>query len=168
MRLPYEMFLLAERVPLLFRVHMISSALALLLLPAAIATRRNRNFHRPLGRALGVFVVVGGLTAIPVAVVSSSGDVARAGFFVQGLVWLGLLFSGWRAIRLRETGRHARMMLAMAAVTTGAVWFRLIVGLALYFELPFDVMYGLAAWIGWILPLALVFFSPALPRALAR
>ena len=150
------MYLLSERVPVVFRLHMISSALALVLLPFAISVRNRPHLHRPLGRALGIFVVVGGLTALPVAVLSSSGEMARVGFFVQGLVWLALFGQGWQAIRAHDRGRHARLMLMMAAVTTGAVWFRLITGAAIIFGLPFEPMYALAAWIGWLVPLLLV------------
>lgn len=150
------MYLLAERVPFLFRLHMSASALALLLLPLVWMARTTPHLHRPLGRALGIFVVVGGLTALPVAVLSSSGEIARAGFFVQGLVWLGLLGAGWRAIRAKALHRHAHLMLMMGAVTTGAVWFRLITGAAIIFGWPFEPAYAAAAWAGWLIPLALV------------
>ncbi|MEQ1715866.1 MAG: DUF2306 domain-containing protein [Hyphomicrobium sp.] len=167
-RLPYEMFLLNERIPLLFGTHMAASALALLLLPFVIACRHRPDLHRALGRTLGAFVVIGGLTALPVAVVSSSGDLARAGFFVQGLVWLGLFASGWRAIRAHDRRGHARLMLAMAAVTTGAVWFRLMIGTALLFHMPFEATYAFAAWAGWMIPLSLVWAWPPLTRAYLR
>ena len=143
-------------MPVIFPLHMAASALALVLLPLMIATRHKRHLHRPIGRALGVFVAVGGLTALPVAVLSSSGEIARAGFFVQGLVWLALFTAGWRAIRAKDISRHTRMMFMMAAVTTGAVWFRLITGTALLLHLPFEPMYALAAWAGWLVPLAAV------------
>lgn len=158
--LPYEMLLLAKRVPVLFPLHMVASAGALALLGPTILFRNRPHLHRVLGRTVGVFVVVGGLTAIPVAIVSSSGLMARAGFFVQGLVWLTLLIAGWMAIRNKRRAEHARLMLAMAAVTTGAVWFRLIIGTALYLKLPFEPTYALAAWVGWIVPLCLVLYVP--------
>lgn len=150
------MYLLSERVPVIFRLHMVASALALVLLPFTIAFRNTAHLHRPMGRALGIFVVLGGLTALPVAVLSSSGEGARLGFFVQGVVWLALFAKGWQAIRARDRRRHARLMLMMGAVTTGAVWFRLITGSAIIFGLPFEPMYAFAAWAGWLLPLAIV------------
>ena len=84
------MFVLAERMPVVFKAHMVSSAGALLLIPAVIAMRRQPDVHRMLGRLLGAFVVIGGLTALPVAIFSHSSLAARAGFFVQGLVWMAL------------------------------------------------------------------------------
>jgi hypothetical protein len=167
--LPYEMFELAGRAPILFPAHMISSALALLLAPLVIAFRDRPELHKPLGWLLGAFVVIGGLTALPVAVMSHSPTLARAGFFVQGLVWLYLLGTAIVAIRRRNILRHAHLMMAMVAVTTGAVWFRVITGTAIALHLPFDTIYGLAAWIGWIAPLAIVLSKPRLvSAALAR
>lgn len=154
LRLPYEMYLLAERVPVIFRLHMVASACALILLPLVISVRHSAHIHRPVGRALGIFVAIGGLTALPVAIMSSSGEIARAGFFVQGLVWMWLLQQGWQAIRARDLRRHADLMLMMGAVTTGAVWFRLITGTAIIFDLPFEPAYAFAAWVGWLAPLA--------------
>lgn len=158
-RLPYEMLLLAQRAPILFPLHMVASAGALALLAPTIWFRHKPHLHRVLGRAVGVFVVVGGLTAIPVAVLSASSVWARAGFFVQGLVWLMLLGMGWRAILEKRRADHARLMLAMAAVTTGAVWFRLMIGTALYLKLPFETAYAIAAWVGWLFPLCAVLLT---------
>ncbi len=163
--LPYQMFELANRAPILFPAHMLSSAMALLLCPVVIALQHRPELHRPLGRLLGAFVVIGGLTALPVAIMSHSPPLARAGFFVQGLVWLYLLTAAFIAIRRRDIRQHARLMVAMAAVTTGAVWFRVITGTAIALHLPFDTIYGLAAWIGWMAPLAVVLSKPRLVSA---
>ncbi len=160
--LPYQMFELAGRAPFLFPVHMVSSAMALLLSPVVVMLRRRLELHRPVGRLLGVFVVIGGLTALPVAVMSHSPLAARAGFFVQGLVWLYLLGAGFVAIRRRDIVRHANLMIAMLAVTTGAVWFRVITGAAIALNLPFEMVYSVAAWVGWMAPLAIVVSSPRL------
>ncbi|WP_291160240.1 DUF2306 domain-containing protein [Hyphomicrobium sp.] len=167
--LPYEMFLLAGRAPFLFPAHMLSSAMALLIAPIVIACRHRPELHRPLGRLLGVFVVIGGLTSLPVAIMSHSPALARAGFFVQGLVWLYLFGSAFVAIRQRNVRRHVHLMMAMVAVTTGAVWFRVITGSAIVLHLPFDPVYALAAWIGWMVPLSIVLSNPRfISASLAR
>jgi hypothetical protein len=164
--LPYEMFMLAERMPLLFRAHMITSAFALLLLPAVILSRRKPQQHRMLGRVVGAFMVAGGLTALPVAIFSDSSAIARAGFFVQGIIWLALFVRGIAAIRANDREAHAFYMIAMTAVTTGAVWFRVITGGAIFLQLPFAPIYAAAAWLGWAIPLAVVATIPALYRGL--
>ncbi len=163
--LPFEMFELAGRAPILFPAHMLSSAMALLIAPVVIAVRHRAQLHRALGRLLGVFVVIGGLTSLPVAVMSHSPALARAGFSVQGLVWLYLFGAAFIAIRQRNIARHAKLMLAMVAVTTGAVWFRVITGTAIALSLPFEPVYALAAWIGWMVPLSIVLLRPRLVSA---
>lgn len=150
------MYLVDLKLPGIFRVHMVASAIVLLMLPVVIAVRQSPNLHRKIGRVLGAFVVVGGLTALPVAIFSHSSLPARAGFFTQGVVWLTLLIVGWRAIRSGDRDRHIVMMLAMAAVTTGAVWFRLLTGAAILLEWPFEATYAVTTWICWLVPLALV------------
>jgi Predicted membrane protein (DUF2306) len=160
------MFVLAERMPVIFRLHMVSAAAALLLVPFVIAYRHQPASHRMLGRVLGAFVVIGGLTALPVAIFSESSLLARAGFFVQGIVWMALLAAGVTAIRGHDRETHARFMLAMVAVTTGAVWFRVITGSAIALGLPFEPVYAAAAWLGWLIPLAIVYSVPGLTRDL--
>jgi hypothetical protein len=153
------MSLVDRRLPVVFRVHMLASAIVLLLLPVALSLRFKPKLHRKIGWTLGAFVVVGGLTALPVAIFSYSWWPARAGFFVQGIVWLWLFYAAVVAIRRGDRGRHAHLMLAMAAVTTGAVWFRLVTGSAILLELPFEPIYAAASWIAWLIPLALVWRS---------
>jgi len=160
------MFILDSRAPVVFRVHMLSSAFALLLVPLVIGLRQRPPLHRNLGRLLGFFVVVGAVTALPVAILSHSSLVARAGFFVQGIVWLGLLGAGLRAIWNRDRATHARFMVAMAAVTTGAVWFRLMTGSAILLELPFEESYAAASWLAWLIPLSIVTRWPGVVPAL--
>lgn len=159
--LPFEMYALVQELPVLFPLHMVASAITLLLAPLVIATRAHAQLHRPLGRILGVSVVIGGLTALPVAVLSHSSVWARAGFFTQGLAWLTLLGFAIMAIRRRQIERHAILMMAMVAITSGAVWFRLITGTAIALQLPFTFFYALASWIAWIMPLSLVWLFRA-------
>ncbi len=154
--LPFEMSLVDRRLPVVFRIHMLASAMVLVLLPVALALRFRPRLHRRIGWLLGAFVVAGGLTALPVAIFSFSSIPARAGFFAQGLVWLWLFQAAVQAIRRGDRGRHALLMLAMVAVTTGAVWFRLFTGSAILFDLPFEPIYAASAWIAWLIPLALV------------
>ena len=150
------MFMLTERMPLVFSAHMITSAVALLLMPAVILVRHRPQVHRMLGRLVGAFVVAGGLTALPVAIFSDSSLAARAGFFAQALVWMYLLARGILAIRSGDRRTHLFLMLAMFAVTTGAVWFRLLTGFAIVLHLPFAPVYAASAWLGWLIPLTLV------------
>jgi hypothetical protein len=160
--LPYNLFVVDQRLPGIFKLHMLASGGAMLLIPLVISLRRNSAWHRPLGYVTAAAVVLGGLTSLPVAVFSHSVAMARAGFLAQGVVWLALIALGVIAVRQRRFGDHARLMLAMAAVASGALWVRLTTTIATSYDLPFDPVYGCAAWLGWLVPLAVVtLFPPA-------
>ncbi|MGX1787777.1 DUF2306 domain-containing protein [Bosea sp. NPDC055332] len=154
--LPDVLLLVCQKLPLAFPLHMIASGLALIFIAIAAATRQRRGFHRAVGRIAALCVLVGGLTALPVALASEAGPVAQAGFFAQDIVWLALLIAAVTAIRLGHAKQHARLMMAMAAVASGAIWLRLALWLAVVLQLPFEMSYGLAAWAAWLLPLGLV------------
>jgi hypothetical protein len=167
MPLPFNLHLVDVELPGIFRLHMLASGAALLLIPLTIAVRRDRSWHKPLGRLTAAMVVLGGLTSLPVAFYSHSVAMARAGFFAQGIVWLTLIALGVAAIRRRQFADHARLMLAMAAVASGALWVRLTTAVVTLGGLPFDQVYGCVAWLGWIVPLAVVTLLP-MPYAPAR
>ena len=158
--LPFNLFLVDQELPGIFRLHMLASGAALVLIPLVILARRRRAWHRPLGRIAAAAVILGALTSLPVAAASHSVAMARAGFLVQGLVWLGLIGAGVLAIRRKRVAEHERLMLAMAAVASGAIWVRLATAVATSCGLPFDPIYACVAWVGWIVPLALVSVLP--------
>jgi hypothetical protein len=167
MPLPFNLHLVDQELPGIFQLHMLASGAALLLIPLTIAVRRDRSWHKPLGRLTAVTVVLGGLTSLPVALYSHSVVMARAGFFAQGIVWLTLIALGVAAVRKRRFAGHARLMLAMAAVASGALWVRLTTAVVTSYGLPFDPVYGCVAWLGWMIPLAIVTLLP-MPYAPAR
>lgn len=133
---------------------MASAAIALGLIPAAILLRERPAWHRPVGRLAALFALIAGSVALPSAILSEAPFAARAGFLLQGLVWLGLLIAGWRAIRARDRSRHVTLMLAMAAVGSGAVWLRPLLAAALALDLPYEISYAILAWAAWLMPLA--------------
>ncbi len=158
--LPYNLFVVDQQLPGIFKLHMLASGAALLLIPLVIALRRNSTWHRPLGYAAAACVLLGALTSLPVAIYSHSVLAARLGFLAQGIVWLGLIALGIVAIRRRRFADHARLMVMVAAVASGALWVRLTTTVVTGYDLPFDPVYGTAAWLGWLVPLAVVIFLP--------
>ena len=163
--LPFNLFVVDQRLPGIFKLHMLASGAAMLLIPLVIVLRRHRAWHRPLGRVAATAVVLGALTSLPVAAASHSVAMARAGFFAQGIVWLTLIALGVTAIRRKQIATHQRLMLAMAAVASGALWVRLGTTIATSCDLPFDPIYGCVAWAGWMVPLAIVWVFPPLLTA---
>src|SRR5436190_16574551 len=112
--LPYQLFLVLQRTPIAFSLHMVASGLALLmillLIPITVFVRDARRFHRAAGRVTAFFIVIGGFTALPVALASEATVTARAGFFVQAVTWLALLAGAIAAIRRGNHVLHARIM----------------------------------------------------------
>jgi uncharacterized membrane protein YozB (DUF420 family) len=163
MPLPFNLHVVDERLPGIFKLHMLASGAALVLIPLVIATRKRRSIHRPLGRLTALLVVTGALTSFPVAYESTSVLPARLGFVAQGVVWLALIAAGVAAIRAKQRARHATLMLAMSAVASGAIWVRLTTAVVASYDLPFETIYACATWLGWLVPLGLVLaFAPPL------
>jgi hypothetical protein len=153
--LPYELYLVSRRVPHAFSAHMAASGLALMSIPIAIFVRKLRGPHRAVGRIAAASVVIGGLTALPVALASEAHPIARAGFFAQAIVWLILVVNAFVAIRSREVARHRQLMLCVAAVASGAIWLRLATATTVSTGSPFAAVYATAAWLSWLVPLAI-------------
>lgn len=154
--LSWPLVILDARLPLVFRLHMFSAAIALGLIPAVVLLRGRPQWHRPLGRLAAAFVVIGGVTALPSAILSEATPAARAGLFTQGLVWLALIVAGFRAIRARNVSRHVTLMLTMAAVGSGAIWLRPLLAAVVALDLPYDFAYSVLAWAVWLVPTGLL------------
>jgi uncharacterized membrane protein len=122
--LPEPLALLDRRLPGIFRLHMLASALALILLPWIILLRSRPRMHRALGRLGAVLLLVGAAASLPAAIQSEAVPLARLGFLAQGLLCLALLATAIRAIRVGNTSLHARLMLQMSATIFGAVLLR--------------------------------------------
>lgn len=146
-----------ELLPFIFPIHMIAGGLALLLVPLTLALR-GTAWHRVMGRIAAVDIVVAGVTAIPVALEQPVTQVSAAGFATQALVWMGLLGFGLWSIRRRDYARHRAAMLMMAAVTSGALFFRLYLALWKLGGIRghFSTFYACDAWVAWTLPLAVM------------
>jgi hypothetical protein len=155
--LPYELFVIKERLPIIFTIHMSASGTALLLFPFVFATIGSR-LHKYLGRIAAGLVLVGGLAALPVAFASVASPVAQVGFFMQGVTWISFDVVAFIAIYRSDAVQHGWLMLAMASVASGAIWLRFVMLALIHFHIPFVQGYSVAAWVCWLSPLVLVLF----------
>lgn len=153
-----------ELLPTVFPVHMVAGGLALVLVPLTLLARGTR-FHRWLGRITAADVVIAGATAIPVALQAPVTAVSAAGFFTQGILWMSLCGLGLWHIRNGRVEQHRRAMLLMAAVTSGAMFFRIWLALWMHYGWPrqFKAFYACDAWIAWGIPF-LVMLAVTWPR----
>lgn len=152
---PDALALKLELMPLVFPVHMVTGALALVLLPLAFLLRRHPRWHRPVGRIGAALVLVSGLTAYPVALVEPVTQASGWGFATQASVWLCLLFAGIWNIRKGRVAAHRACMAMMLATTSGAIFFRVYLALWAIFAhgRKFDLFYAIDAWVAWLVPL---------------
>jgi hypothetical protein len=152
---PDMLLVKVEALPLVFPLHMATGAFALVLVPLAITLSGGR-WHRWVARLAAADVVVAALTAVPVALESPLSRATAAGFTTQAAVWLTLLGLGVRAIRRGDVRTHRAFMLLMAAVTSGAMFFRIFLAcwVALAGYAHFKTAYACDAFAGWLTPLA--------------
>lgn len=167
---PEALAIKVELLPLIFPVHMVSGALALILLPLTIAVRRSPTWHRPLGRIAAVDVLIAGITAYPVAWAAPVTFWSAMGFSMQATTWLTLLALGIVNIRQRRYAAHWTCMLLMTATAMGAVFFRVYLGLFAMWgpSRRFDAFYACDAWLAWLLPLGVTALVLARRRVATR
>jgi Predicted membrane protein (DUF2306) len=151
---PEVLAIKVELLPLIFPIHMVTGGLSLLLVPATIYLRRT-GFHKFFGRIAAADILVAGITAPFVAWAMPVTIVSAAGFTAQAMMWMGLLVAGIWNIRNGRVNAHQTCMLLMAAVTSGALFFRIFLALwARYGDHHyFNNFYALNAWIAWATPL---------------
>lgn len=136
---------------LLIAAHAVPSGLALLLGPfqfVAPLRRRYTAAHRWVGRLYLICVALGSITGLAAGIVAVTGFMAQAGFILLVVLWS---YSGWMAyanIRQGNVGLHRIWMVRNFALTTAAVWLRLILvgGQAFFPSVPFEELYHFAIW----------------------
>jgi uncharacterized membrane protein len=137
----------------LVRTHGLASATALCLglLTFPRWTRRQR-VHAWMGRVYGLAVVVGGLTALPMALMAEGGPSTRLAFFLQASLWLATIAVALTAARGRRFALHRRFMIRNYALTYSAVVSRLLLNGLQEAGVPFEDIYAVLSWT-WVVGL---------------
>lgn len=163
---PDSLAVKVELLPWIFPLHMITGALALVLLPVVFVLRHRPRWHRPLGRVAAVDVLISGATAYPVAWIAPVTMGSTLGFSAQATTWLVLLALGIHNIRQGRVAAHRACMLLMVATTSGAVFFRIFLALWAIFgtRRGFETFYACDAWMAWLLPLSATALVLSHPR----
>lgn len=166
---PEALLVKVELLPVLFPLHMVTGGMALVSVPIAFLARHTL-YHKWAGRIAAVDVIVAGITAIPVALTAPVAPLAAAGFSVQGVVWLGLIARGIWHIKHSDIRQHRNAMLMMAAVTSGALFFRIYLALWAIYGSPagFKTFYAFDAWAAWALPLVVAWYWTSRRRHLQQ
>lgn len=149
-------------------VHAGLAATALITGPWQFIPRLRTRFpqvHRWTGRVYIFACLVGGVAGLLLASGSTAGPIARAGFGLLALVWLGVNANG---LRLAMTGRyaeHRQWMIRSFALTFGAVTLRIYMPAAQVAGLDPMVAYRAIAWLAWVPNLMLAeLYVRGLPR----
>ncbi|MGQ0710038.1 MAG: DUF2306 domain-containing protein [Rhodoferax sp.] len=138
--------------------HALASALALALGPLQWWSQRTRRlaWHRALGRAYMACMLVGGMSGLHLALGAWGGPLARSGFAVLALAWMGSAALALHHIRRRDVAQHRRWMQRNYALTFAAVTLRLYMPLSGLLGLDSYQSYAVVAWLCWVPNLALL------------
>ncbi len=141
-----------ENVGSILAVHMIFGGLAVILVPVQVSRmwrRGDRRKHVYLGWALVPIVTIAALTTPPISFNMTLPFWSELGFAMGSIAWFTALVFGIWAIRTRQYDRHRRWMVMMAALSFGAVSFRLQLPiLRLFWDM--DVVFPYLGWTCWV------------------
>jgi hypothetical protein len=121
--------------------------------------------HRWIGRAYVFACLAGGCAGLLLASGSTAGPIARAGFGLLAVIWMGVNAQG---LRLAMTGRyaeHREWMIRSFALTFAAVTLRVQMPLAQIMGLDPLMAYRAISWLAWVPNLMLAeLYVRGLPR----
>lgn len=103
-----------------------------------------------MGRTYVVAVLIGGLGALRLAVVSQHGWVTHLGFGLLAILWLFSTTRAYIAIRSRDEARHKEWMIRSYSLTFAAVTLRIYIPLSLAAGIPDAQAYQAISWLCWV------------------
>ncbi len=134
-------------------LHAAFAATALLVGPFQFRSRlraRRPSLHRRLGTLYVVCCVVAGLAGLVLALGSTAGPIASAGFGLLAVFWLFTTADAWRLARARDFVRHQRWMVRSFALCLAAVTLRLYLAIVGVAGLPFMASYVAISFLCWV------------------
>ncbi|WP_457420946.1 DUF2306 domain-containing protein [Roseateles sp. P5_E7] len=134
-------------------LHAVSAGLALMLGPWQFVTRlreRRPRLHRAIGWGYASCLLVGGLTALPLALQANGGPLAQVGFALLGLLWLASTAMALVHIRARRVAAHRHWMLRSFVLTAAGITLRLQILAGSAFGVPVEAFYTALAWTSWL------------------
>lgn len=140
-------------------VHVVAGVLALVVGPLQFV-RRIRARVPALHRATGLIYVAASAVSAPAGLVlalgTTAGPVAGAGFAILAVLLTLFTYLGLRAAIERRFADHREWMLRSYAMTATAITLRLMLPAAGLLEIDFVEAYRAIAWLSWMTNLALV------------
>lgn len=139
-------------------LHVIGGVAALLVAPVQFVGRvRTRwpAFHRANGCVYLAACAMTSPTGLILALGTTSGPVAAAGFAIPALLLPVFTWWAWRAAVARQFDRHRDWMLRSYAVIATAITLRLMLPASALLGIDFSDAYPVIAWLAWMTNLAL-------------
>lgn len=106
--------------------------------------------HRWTGRVYAVACLIGAVTGLVLALGTTMGPVATAGFGSLSVIWALTIGYGWQRARERRFPDHRRWMIRSWALTFAAVNLRVYLAIAGALSIPFDVSYPIISFLAWV------------------
>ena len=134
-------------------VHAASSATALLIGPLQFAARlrqRRPAMHRVIGVTYVTACLAGGLSALPLAIGTSAGPLASAGFIALAAAWMTTTVIAVRRIATGKIAAHRRWMIRSFALTLSALTLRVYLFVSGMLGMDYFVAYPVIAWACWL------------------
>jgi hypothetical protein len=155
-----------------FYTHIAAGPISLVLGLILISQRFRLRFpqwHRRLGKTqIALILLLLTPSGLWMARYAATGTVAGIGFSLLAVVTAVCALFGWRAAVQRRFADHRQWMLRCYLLLCSAVVLRLIGGLASVTAVGGEWSYPLAAWISWLLPLAIFELSGVMKRRTRR
>ena len=140
-------------------LHVLGAVVALSIGPLQfVAALRERwpGLHRATGRIYVAATALATPTGLILALGTTTGPVAGAGFALLGLLWGIFTWLGLRAILARRIAEHRQWMLRSYAMAAAAITLRLMLPASFMLGFDFAIAYPVIAWACWLSNLALV------------
>lgn len=112
--------------------------------------QRKPWIHRWVGRVYVASCLIGATAGLVLAIGSSSGAIASAGFGGLAIAWIVTNVLGWHNAREWHFAAHRRWMIRSWALTLSAVTLRLYIPLAEVADLPELPAYQAIAFLCWV------------------
>lgn len=137
--------------PFLF-IHVVTGVIALVVGLLQFVPRirmRVPALHRATGRIYVGACALSAPAGFMLALGTTAGPVASAGFAVQALLLPLFIYFGWRAAVERRFAEHREWMLRSYALTSAAITLRLMLPASAFLGLDFLPAYRAISWLAW-------------------
>ncbi|KZD02866.1 DUF2306 domain-containing protein [Oceanibaculum pacificum] len=112
--------------------------------------RRWPALHRWTGRVYVFACLVGAVSGFVLALGTTTGPVATAGFGTLSVAWLITTLLGWRRATQRRFAAHRAWMIRSWWLTFAAVTLRIYLGASFATGLPFELSYPAISFLCWV------------------